>query len=89
MTTEELTRTLERLLTYGTCVRDGYLPDDNKDISKPLAALIEAAAEPQRHGYEHRCKICAGEFLGINYPIEHKPACAIVALVRAINVETK
>lgn len=86
MTPEELARAVERLRGQVSAV--WMIPDEGPDtgsrnITRPLAALIEAAARPLRYRHaDHILEICH-----ICRQRAHAADCALVALVRAINGE--
>jgi hypothetical protein len=83
---DELARALKQL--RGKISAVWLIPDEGPDIgsrelTQPLAALLERAAEADRDPYSlHKyCRIC-GSFDGA-----HAIDCALVTLVRAINGE--
>ena len=84
---EEIRRALERLESGEAFVNIEVPRVFANALEAPLAALIRKAAEPQDTnslGLEHSagwCVICGGPANG------HRSACALLALVRAINGE--
>lgn len=84
---EDVKRAVERLQYDQAGIRGGTIGMRSfDDISQPLAALIEAAATSEQ------CRICGGDdkayFFG-GYrrlrEVRHKPDCALMALVAAVN----
>lgn len=83
MTNDDLNRALERLRSYTSVALEGKGIPPGVTITKPLVALIEAAAKPWYSEGVSWCRSCARRI------DSHFDDCALVALVRAINGDNR